>query len=86
MNGSKTFITNGDMADLAITAVRTSPEKGAKGITLFAIEEGMEGFSRGRKLDKVGQTESGTSELFFSNVSSCRTRTSSARWTAASST
>jgi long-chain-acyl-CoA dehydrogenase len=68
VNGSKTFITNGDMADLTITAVRTSPEKGAKGITLLAIEEGMEGFSRGRKLDKVGQTESGTSELFFSNV------------------
>jgi alkylation response protein AidB-like acyl-CoA dehydrogenase len=68
VNGSKTFITNGDMADLVITAVRTSPEKGAKGITLFAIEAGMNGFSRGRKLDKVGQTESGTSELFFDNV------------------
>ncbi len=68
VNGSKTFITNGDMADLVITAVRTSPEKGAKGISLLVIEEGMEGFSRGRKLDKVGQTESGTSELFFENV------------------
>ena len=68
MNGSKTFITNGDMADLVITAARTDPSKGAKGITLFAIEEGMEGFARGRKLDKVGQTESGTSELFFSDV------------------
>jgi len=68
VNGSKTFITNGDMADLVITAARTDPSKGAKGITLFAIEEGMEGFARGRKLDKVGQTESGTSELFFSDV------------------
>ncbi|TCM43747.1 acyl-CoA dehydrogenase family protein [Kribbella sp. VKM Ac-2568] len=68
MNGSKTFITNGDMADLVITAARTDPSKGAKGITLFVIEEGMEGFARGRKLDKVGQTESGTSELFFSDV------------------
>jgi alkylation response protein AidB-like acyl-CoA dehydrogenase len=68
MNGSKTFITNGDMADLVITAVRTDPAKGAKGISLFVIEEGMEGFTRGRKLDKVGQTESGTSELFFSDV------------------
>jgi alkylation response protein AidB-like acyl-CoA dehydrogenase len=68
VNGSKTFITNGDMADLVITAARTDPSKGAKGITLFAIEEGMDGFTRGRKLDKVGQTESGTSELFFADV------------------
>jgi alkylation response protein AidB-like acyl-CoA dehydrogenase len=68
VNGSKTFITNGDMADLVVTAVRTTPEKGAKGITLLAIEAGMDGFSRGRKLDKVGQTESGTSELFFENL------------------
>jgi long-chain-acyl-CoA dehydrogenase len=68
VNGSKTFITNGDMADLTITAARTDPSKGAKGITLFAIEEGMAGFARGRKLDKVGQTESGTSELFFEDV------------------
>ena len=68
MNGSKTFITNGDMADLTITAVRTDPAKGAKGISLFVVEEGMDGFTRGRKLDKVGQTESGTSELFFSDV------------------
>ncbi|MEV8373031.1 acyl-CoA dehydrogenase family protein [Kribbella sp. NPDC056861] len=68
LNGSKTFITNGDMADLVITAARTDPSKGAKGITLFAVEEGMTGFGRGRKLDKVGQTESGTSELFFEDV------------------
>jgi len=68
INGSKTFITNGFSADLVVTAVRTSPEKGAKGITLFAIEAGDEGFSRGRKLDKVGQTESDTAELFFENV------------------
>jgi long-chain-acyl-CoA dehydrogenase len=68
LNGSKTFITNGDMADLTITAARTDPSKGAKGITLFAVEEGMDGFARGRKLDKVGQTESGTSELFFEDV------------------
>jgi alkylation response protein AidB-like acyl-CoA dehydrogenase len=68
MNGSKTFITNGDMADLVIVAARTDPSKGAKGITLFVVEAGMEGFARGRKLDKVGQTESGTSELFFEDV------------------
>jgi len=68
INGSKTFITNGYSADLILTAVRTSPEKGAKGITLFAIEATDDGFSRGRKLDKVGQTESDTAELFFENV------------------
>jgi len=68
VNGSKTFITNGDMADLVIVAARTDPAKGAKGITLFVIEDGMGGFARGRKLDKVGQTESGTSELFFEDV------------------
>ncbi|GAA1558626.1 acyl-CoA dehydrogenase family protein [Kribbella hippodromi] len=68
LNGSKTFITNGDMADLVIVAARTDSSKGAKGITLFVVEEGMDGFARGRKLDKVGQTESGTSELFFEDV------------------
>ncbi len=68
INGSKTFITNGFSADLVITAVRTSPEKGAKGISLFAIEATDPGFSRGRKLDKVGQSEADTAELFFENV------------------
>ena len=68
INGSKTFITNGFSADLVITAVRTDPEKGPKGITLFAIEATKEGFSRGRKLDKVGMEESDTAELFFENV------------------
>jgi alkylation response protein AidB-like acyl-CoA dehydrogenase len=68
LNGSKTFITNGWSADLVLVAARTSPDKGAKGITLFAVETGMDGFSRGRKLDKVGQTESDTAELFFDNV------------------
>jgi long-chain-acyl-CoA dehydrogenase len=68
INGSKTFITNGFSADLIVTAVRTSPDKGAKGITLFAMEATDEGFSRGRKLDKVGQSESDTAELFFEDV------------------
>jgi alkylation response protein AidB-like acyl-CoA dehydrogenase len=68
LNGSKTFITNGYSADLVIVAARTSPEKGARGITLFGVEYGMEGFSRGRKLDKVGQVESDTAELFFEDV------------------
>jgi alkylation response protein AidB-like acyl-CoA dehydrogenase len=68
LNGSKTFITNGYSADLVIVAARTDPSKGAKGISLFGVEAGMEGFSRGRKLDKIGQPESDTAELFFENV------------------
>jgi long-chain-acyl-CoA dehydrogenase len=68
INGSKTFITNGYSCDMVITAVRTDPSLGAKGITLFAIDADKEGFSRGRKLDKVGMEESDTSELFFENV------------------
>jgi alkylation response protein AidB-like acyl-CoA dehydrogenase len=68
INGSKTFITNGYSADLVIVAARTDPEKGPKGITLFAVEATKEGFSRGRKLDKVGMEESDTAELFFENV------------------
>ena len=55
LNGSKTFITNGYSADLVVVAARTSPEKRARGITLFGVETGMPGFERGRKLDKVGQ-------------------------------
>ena len=68
INGSKTFITNGYQADYVIVATRTDPAKGAKGITLFMVETGMAGFTRGRKLDKVGQEESDTAELFFENV------------------
>jgi alkylation response protein AidB-like acyl-CoA dehydrogenase len=67
LNGCKTFITNGASADLALVAARTNPE-GAKGITLFAVEASMPGFERGRKLDKVGQPEADTSELFFDDV------------------
>ena len=68
LNGSKTFITNGYQADLVIVAARTDAGKGAKGITLFMVERGMEGFVNGRKLDKVGLEESDTAELFFDNV------------------
>ncbi|GAB3072857.1 acyl-CoA dehydrogenase family protein [Intrasporangium mesophilum] len=68
LNGSKTFITNGYQADLVIVAARTDASKGAKGITLFMVERGMEGFVNGRKLDKVGLEESDTAELFFDNV------------------
>ncbi len=68
VNGSKTFITNGYSADLVLVAARTSPEKKARGITLFGIRSDAEGFSRGRKLDKVGQDESDTAELAFADV------------------
>jgi long-chain-acyl-CoA dehydrogenase len=68
LRGSKTFITNGYSADLVVVAARTDPTKGTRGITLFGVEAGMEGFNRGRKLDKVGQTESDTAELFFDGV------------------
>jgi len=68
LNGSKTFITNGFSADLVVVAARTSPEKRAKGITLFGVETTSVGFSRGRKLDKVGQPQADTAELFFDDV------------------
>ncbi len=68
INGSKTFITNGYSCDLTVVAARTAPELGPKGITLFGIESTKDGFSRGRKLDKVGMEESDTSEMFFENL------------------
>ena len=68
VNGSKTFITNGYQADLVIVAARTDPAGGARGITLFVVEEGMPGFQRGRKLDKAGQDEADTAELYFTDV------------------
>jgi alkylation response protein AidB-like acyl-CoA dehydrogenase len=68
LNGSKTFITNGYSADLVVVAARTTPGARARGITLFAVEKTMPGFSRGRKLDKVGQPEADTAELFFTDL------------------
>jgi alkylation response protein AidB-like acyl-CoA dehydrogenase len=68
LNGSKTFITNGYRADLVLVAARTDPAERTKGITLFGVETGMAGFERGRKLDKVGQPEADTAELFFTDV------------------
>jgi alkylation response protein AidB-like acyl-CoA dehydrogenase len=65
LTGSKTFITNGYNADLVVVAART-PEEG--GISLFAVEAGIEGFSRGNKLNKLGQHEADTAELFFDEV------------------
>jgi alkylation response protein AidB-like acyl-CoA dehydrogenase len=68
LDGSKTFITNGYSADLIVVAARTTPGSRSKGITLFAVESGMTGFSRGRKLDKVGQPEADTAELYFDRM------------------
>jgi alkylation response protein AidB-like acyl-CoA dehydrogenase len=68
INGSKTFITIGAHAGMVIVAARTATDPKGRGISLFAVEEGMEGFQRGRKLHKIGQHEADTAELFFENV------------------
>ncbi|MBA0052263.1 acyl-CoA dehydrogenase [Streptomyces sp. AJS327] len=68
LNGSKTFISNGVLADLVVVVARTTPEGGAKGLSLLVVERGMEGFERGRNLDKVGQKAQDTAELFFNDV------------------
>ena len=68
LNGSKTFITNGQMADLVIVVAKTDPTKGAAGISLLLIEKDMPGFSKGSNLDKVGMKAQDTSELFFDDV------------------
>ncbi len=68
VNGSKTFITNGINADLVITAVKTDPSQRHKGMSLLMLEAGMDGFERGRNLDKVGLHSQDTAELFFTDV------------------
>jgi alkylation response protein AidB-like acyl-CoA dehydrogenase len=68
LNGQKTFISNGQLCDLVIVVARTDPGAGYRGITLFVVERGMDGFERGRNLDKVGMHAQDTSELFFSDV------------------
>jgi len=68
LNGQKTFITNGQNADVVITVAKTDPSQGAKGITLFLVERGMQGFERGRNLEKLGMHAQDTSELFFQDV------------------
>jgi alkylation response protein AidB-like acyl-CoA dehydrogenase len=68
IDGSKTFITNGILADLVVVACKTDPEAGHKGISLIVVERGAEGFERGRKLDKVGMKSQDTAELFFRGV------------------
>lgn len=68
LNGSKTFISNGILADLVIVVARTTPEGGAHGLSLLVVERGAEGFERGRNLDKIGQKAQDTAELFFTDV------------------
>jgi alkylation response protein AidB-like acyl-CoA dehydrogenase len=68
VNGSKTFITNGINADLVITAVKTDPTQRHRGMSLLVLERGMEGFQRGRNLDKIGMHAQDTAELFFDDV------------------
>ena len=68
ISGSKTYITNGQNADLIIVVAKTDPDKGAKGTSLILVEAGTEGFARGRNLDKIGQHSADTSELFFNDV------------------
>jgi alkylation response protein AidB-like acyl-CoA dehydrogenase len=68
LNGSKTFITNGINSDLVIVVAQTSPDKGALGFSLLVVERGMEGFERGRKLDKIGLDAQDTAELSFTDV------------------
>jgi long-chain-acyl-CoA dehydrogenase len=68
LNGQKTFISNGQLADLVIVFARTDPEAGHLGYSLLMVERGMAGFERGRNLEKVGMHAQDTSELFFSDV------------------
>ncbi|HBI04478.1 MAG TPA: acyl-CoA dehydrogenase, partial [Paenibacillaceae bacterium] len=65
INGSKTFISNGILADLVIVAAKTDPAAGAKGISLFVVERDTPGFVRGNKIEKVGLHAQDTAELFF---------------------
>ena len=69
INGSKTFISNGQLADLIVVVAKTDPAEGAKGISLLVVEANkVTGFRRGRKLDKIGLDAQDTSELFFDDV------------------
>lgn len=68
VNGAKTFITNGINADLIVVAVKTDPSQKHKGMSLLVLERGMEGFERGRNLDKLGMHAQDTAELSFTDV------------------
>ncbi|MDT0582128.1 MULTISPECIES: acyl-CoA dehydrogenase family protein [Alteromonadaceae] len=68
LNGSKTFITNGNSADMIIVCAKTDPSLGAKGISLFLVDTSLPGFSTGKPIEKIGQHSSDTGELFFENM------------------
>jgi alkylation response protein AidB-like acyl-CoA dehydrogenase len=68
LNGSKTFITNGILADLVIVVAKTDPEAGSRGFSLLVVERGMPGFERGRRLEKIGMKAQDTAELSFTDV------------------
>ncbi|NLA35456.1 MAG: acyl-CoA dehydrogenase, partial [Actinobacteria bacterium] len=68
LNGSKTFITNGINSDIIIVAAKTDPTQKHAGMSLLVVERGMEGFERGRNLDKIGMHAQDTAELFFNDV------------------
>ncbi|MGK0479288.1 MAG: alkylation response protein AidB-like acyl-CoA dehydrogenase [Ilumatobacter sp.] len=68
LNGAKTFITNGINSDLVVVVCTTDPDAARGGMTLLVVERGMDGFERGRNLDKIGQKSADTAELFFSDV------------------
>tara|TARA_R110002110_G_scaffold290692_3_gene504782 strand:+ start:33 stop:1211 length:1179 start_codon:yes stop_codon:yes gene_type:complete len=68
INGQKTFITNGQHADVMVLATKTDPKQGAKGMTLFTLDCHVDGFDKGRNLEKMGLHSGDTSELFFNDV------------------
>ncbi len=77
INGSKTFITNGFLADLVIVVAKTDPKAGAKGISLFVVEAGTPGFSKGKRLEKVGmKAQDRSTTLASARRSASRWRTS----------
>jgi alkylation response protein AidB-like acyl-CoA dehydrogenase len=68
INGSKTFITNGQLCDLVVVVAKTDPKEGAKGTSLFLVEADTKGFAKGQNLEKVGMKAQDTSEMFFQDV------------------
>jgi acyl-CoA dehydrogenase len=68
INGQKTFITNGQHADVIVLAAKTDPKLGAKGVTLFTVDCHLDGYQKGRNLDKMGLHSGDTSEIFFQDV------------------
>ncbi len=65
LNGAKTFISNGILADLVVVAAKTDPQAGARGVSLFVVERGTKGFERGKQISKIGMHAQDTAELFF---------------------